>query len=221
MEKIKELLILLLSFLCGSAITYIANYFKGIEHIAFIICVIIIISLSGIIIYQKIKESRTTRFAVIVFILNSKNDLLLVLNKTHRILLPPCKTMMNNEMPHQAVQRILKEQVNLTPNDYEIDLHLHKQIYQFDRVLDCYTPFAAQQEYITKQSKNIRYHYSLEYVYRIKDNVKLDPSTEYFPRFFSLVEINAMTPECKPFQDIIKRYNNILQILNTNEEMNK
>lgn len=213
MDKWKEYLVLLLSFLCGTGLTYLSKVFGGIEKIVFFICILIIAALAGIIAYQKRRDNKTTRFAIIVFLLDYKDDMILVMNKTHHIWLPPCKTMKTNEMPHQAVERILRDQVGLAPSDYFIDTRVHTLTGEFDRVFDCYTPYAAQQEFVTKQSQNVQYHYSLIYVYKLKPNVELNRATDFFPNVYSLEKINAIEDRIKPFRDIIQRYEILLEHL--------
>lgn len=157
MGKVKNVIKIVLSFLLGTAITYLIKMFNGVHQIIFIVCILLIWALIAIIIYQKIKEYKNTRYAVIVFLLNNNDELLLVLNQTHKILLPPCKTMKTYEMPHQAVERILKQQVGLNKEDYYIDRRFHRKKEKLYRVLDCYSPYATQQEFITKQSKKVRF----------------------------------------------------------------
>lgn len=215
MKKTKDNLLLILSFICGSGLTYFAKIFQHAEPIYFFACVVVIVALLYIVIRQKVKELKMTRFAVIVFMLNKDNKLLLTLNGTHKIWLPPCKTMLSNEMPHQTVERIMKNQVGLESTQYEIDERFHeKKEIAFYRVLDCITPYASQQEFITTQSKGVRYHYSLIYVYKIKEGVYVNRNTEYVPQFFSLENISEMEEKVRPFQDIIQRYKLILDELN-------
>lgn len=213
MEKIKEVLKIILPFIFGAALSYIIKLFNGIEQFVFILCVIVIIILLVIIALQKYKESKNVRFALIIFLLNEKDELLLTFNHTHKILLPPCKTMKTYEMPHQAVERILKDQVGLEKDAYEIDTRFHKNTGNFYRVLDCPAPYAAQQEFSTKQSKRIRFHYSLIYVYKLKAGIEIDETTDFFPRFFSMLQIGEIEENIKPFQDIIMRYKEIMSVL--------
>lgn len=131
MEKVKEFLKIILPFIFGTALSYVIKLFNGIEQLVFILCVIVIAILLGIIIVQKYKESKNVRFALIIFLLNDRDELLLTFNRTHKILLPPCKTMKTYEMPHQAAERILKDQVGLKKDAYEIDSRFHKNTGNF------------------------------------------------------------------------------------------
>lgn len=221
MKKIKSIIKIILSFLLGTSITYLTKLFKGTEQIIFIVCVLLILILIAIIIFQKIKENKNTRYAVIIFLLNKNDELLLVLNQTHKILLPPCKTMKTYEMPHQAVERILKHQVSLNKEDYYIDTRFHRKKEKLYRVHDCYSPYATQQEFITKQSKKVRYHYSFIYIYKLKENVSIDDETIFFPQFFTLDEILNIEDDIKPFQDIIQRYKKVLKQINNKEKGKK
>ena len=89
MERFKEVLKVILSFILGTALSYIIKLFTGVEQFVFILCIIIIVILLSIIVFQKYKENKIVRNAVIIFLLNDDNELLLVHNHTHRILLPP------------------------------------------------------------------------------------------------------------------------------------
>ena len=216
MEKFKEVLKVILSFILGTALSYIIKLFTGIEQLVFVLCIIIIVILFSIIIFQKYKENRMVRNAVIIFLMNDNDELLLVHNHTHKILLPPCKTMKAYEMHHQAVERVIKNQVGLTKEQYKIDERFHRKTKNLFRVLDFPAPYAAQQEFSTRQSKRIRFHYSFIYVYKLKPNVEIDETIDFFPRFFSLAQIEQIEEKLRPFQDIIMRYREMINDINQN-----
>jgi len=214
-DSLKKFFTIVLSFILGTAISYITKLFAGVEQFIFVLCIIIIILLVGIVIFQKYKENKRVRFAIIIFLLNDQDELLLVHNHTHEILLPPCKTMKVFEMPHQAVERVLKEQVGINKNMYVIDERFHEKPNNMFRVLDCPAPYAAQQEFSTRQSGRIRFHYSFIYVYKLKHDAVIDDTTDFFPRFFNLTQINTIEEKLKPFQDIILRYEKMLSFINS------
>lgn len=214
LKKIKGIVISLLAFFSGTIIAYIVELFSGIEKAIVVIVLALIAILIFISGYEYYKKKKYIRYSIIVFVLNSKNELLLVLSPHHHRLIPPGGSMNDYEMPHLAVERMLKTQADLDREDYVFHESFHNKVGRYGRVLDCVAPFATQHEFITAQSKNVRYHYSFIYVCRLKKHVDINTNLSCFPNFYSIEEIKEMEDSVKPFQDIIIRYGEMLQKLN-------
>ena len=53
-------------------------------------------------------------------------------------------------------------------------------------------------------------------MYKLKPNVEIDETIDFFPRFFSLAQIEQIEEKLRPFQDIIIRYREMINDINQN-----
>ncbi len=152
---------------------------------------------------------RFGRYAVLIFFLNSKNQLLLIRHPYHKCYLPPGGRLSQWELPHEAVSRKLKEEVGVT--SYELHPTFHNPpVVISEKVEDVPRPYTVHMEH-RRQRNLIRFHYAFVYVCRFKGNDETLPRVaDYEPHFFDLESIYNMPRGTIPYDDIIRRYEDIL-----------
>jgi 8-oxo-dGTP pyrophosphatase MutT (NUDIX family) len=150
--------------------------------------------------------------AVLVYLLDSKDRVLLIRHPFHKVRLPVGGRLLVDENPHEAVARVLGEEAGVT--NFEFDKKFHEPSKVVSEVVSQVpAPFAAHIER-RKQRDNIFYHYAFVYVCRYEEQSKAPNSTAYQPAWFTFDEMASMAHGERPFEDIHRRYAHILLKLN-------
>lgn len=155
---------------------------------------------------------RYGRFAVLIFFLNSKNELLLIKHPYHGCLLPPGGRLKQWELPHIGVANRLREETRII--DFEFHPKFHNSNLMISEVVENVPrPYSVHMEH-RKQRGLVRFHYAFVYVCRFRgqDQV-LEPVDGYLPRWMGLTEIYQLPKGLIPYDDIIRRYEDILKNL--------
>jgi ADP-ribose pyrophosphatase YjhB (NUDIX family) len=157
---------------------------------------------------------RYGRYAVLIFFLNSENKLLLIKHPFHGCLLPPGGRLKQWELPHVAVAKRLKEETKI--EDFEFHPQFHNPNLMISEIVESVPrPYSVHMEH-RKQRGLVRFHYAFVYVcHFIGSDMPLQPVEDYQPRWLSLPEIYQLPKGVIPYDDIIRRYEDILTHLNS------
>lgn len=155
---------------------------------------------------------RYGRFAVLVFVLNKKNQLLLVSHPYHKRRIPPGGRLAQWELPHTAVTAKLKDEANILNFEFHSLFH-KKHLVISELVEDVPRPYSVHMEH-RRQRSLVKFHYAFIYIVRCLEEGGYRFRSEYDPKWFSLQEIKEMPRDQIPFDDIIRRYEDILEQLN-------
>jgi ADP-ribose pyrophosphatase YjhB (NUDIX family) len=164
------------------------------------------------IVFQYIRYGR---YAVLVFFLHKNNKLLLIRHPFHGCLLPPGGRLNQWELPHKAVAKKLEEEAGIT--EFEFHPKFHNPDYMISEVVeDVPRPYSVHMEH-RKQRGLVKFHYAFVYVCRFKGAVTpLENKPDYQPRWLSLEEIYQLPKGDIPYDDILRRYEDILHSLGFN-----
>jgi ADP-ribose pyrophosphatase YjhB (NUDIX family) len=154
---------------------------------------------------------RFGRYAVLVFFLNRQKKLLLIKHPYHNVLLPPGGRLRQWELPHDAVARVLKEEACIDEHQFEFHPLFHEGEHVISEIVQSVPrPYSVHME--RRQQRGwLHFHYAFVYVcrYRQADRV-ITVVPQYAPRWYSLKEIESSAPSDRPFDDIIRRYEELL-----------
>jgi 8-oxo-dGTP pyrophosphatase MutT (NUDIX family) len=152
---------------------------------------------------------RYGRYAVLIFFLNNRNDLLLIRHPFHKCYLPPGGRLKQWELPHEALAKRLREETGITA--FDLHPHFHNRTLVISEIVeDVPRPYSVHMEH-RRQRGLVRFHYAFVYVCKFKGRDEELPQVEtYEPRFFSLQQIYNMPRGVIPYGDIIRRYEDIL-----------
>jgi hypothetical protein len=133
----------------------------------------------------------------------------MIMHPHHKVLLPPGSRLGYHEAPHEAVARVLKEEMGL--DRQEIEFWPKEAWKRSDRVEIVQPPFQVQVER-RKQRLGIAEHYDFVYVCTI-DGVKPPLQSMLNPQWKSIQDLkqlrNEDRPE-KPFSDVVPTYEKII-----------
>jgi ADP-ribose pyrophosphatase YjhB (NUDIX family) len=161
-----------------------------------------------------------SRFAVLIFVLDQSNRILLIKHPYHRRLLPPGGRLKTGELPHEAVGSKLREEAGITA--FEFDKIFHHQIRKSqsisnsaltDNVEEVVCPYYVHLEH-RRQRDGVEGHYAFVYVCRVNNGSLNMKSLDYNPRFYSMEEFDDLNFSERPFEDVILRYAIILRRIN-------
>ena len=156
-----------------------------------------------------IQYFRYGRYAVLIFFLNSKNELLLIRHPFHKCYLPPGGRLNQWELPHEAVAKRLKEETGIESFQLHPQFHNPKLVIS-EIVEDVPRPYSVHMEH-RRQRGFVSFHYAFVYICKFKGRDEPLPRVEgYEPAFFTLQQIYVMPRGTIPYDDIIRRYEDIL-----------
>jgi len=206
--------VILVSIVIGIVINAASGYISEKAPNIGLISAISVASLVGIwaiyrlskFVYQNLKRGR---YAVLIFLIDSDYRLLLIKHPFHGVYIPPGGRLNASEPPHMAVARVLSEEVGLDrfefhPLFHERDIQLSEVVQQVPR------PFAVHMER-RSQRDWVPFHYAFLYVCRPTLQPFIPPdSLSHKPRWFNLEEVYNLPHGDYPFDDIVRRYEQIL-----------
>jgi ADP-ribose pyrophosphatase YjhB (NUDIX family) len=155
---------------------------------------------------------RYGRYAVLIFFLNNNNQLLVIKHPFHGCLLPVGGRLKQWELPHLAVKRKLKEEAGIGDFMFHPEFH-DEQLMISEIVENVPRPYSVHMEHRTQRGI-AKYHYAFVYVCRFKGgDENIDIQNEHQPSWKSLEQLQRMPRQVRPFDDIIIRYEDILNQL--------
>jgi len=156
---------------------------------------------------------KTGRFAVLIFFLNSKNELLLIQHPFHKRFLPVGGRLKPGELPHEAVKKRLKEEAGISNFIFHPDFH-NENLMISELVENVPRPHSVHKEF-RKQRGPVWFHYAFVYVCKFSTNDEnIDDSNEHRPSWKTLQQIKRLPQATRPFDDIINEFGDILKQLN-------
>lgn len=157
------------------------------------------------------------RFAVLMFILDTANRLMLVHHPFHKRLIPPGGRLNDGEIPHEAVKRRLLEETGISAFDFHPDFHRPLRVIS-ERVEDVPGPYSVHMEH-RRQRDDVMFHYAFVYVCQFTGgNINKPSNSSYQPQWYTLEEVKALPRDMIPFDDIIRRYEDILDRLSRRQQ---
>ena len=149
-------------------------------------------------------------YAVLIFFLNKRNELLLIKHPFHGCYLPPGGGLKQGEVPHLAVAERLKEETGIQEFEFHPKFH-NSDLVISEKVRDVPSPYSVHFE-LREQSTGAEYHYAFVYVCRFKGaDQALAPLKDYQPAWMYLEKIYKLPQGEIPFDDIMVRYEDILR----------
>lgn len=147
------------------------------------------------------------RYAVLAFALDPQDRIALAQHPYHRRLIPPGGRLKTLELPHDAVKRVLLEEAGVT--QFSFDPHFHSAVASYtDTVTILPEPHRIQRE-DRMQRGLVKFHYAFVYVLRAESDA-IQRTEPYNAKWYTLAQVHALLPPQRPFDDIVKRYEDIL-----------
>lgn len=160
------------------------------------------------------KAYTSDRLAVLLFVLDEKKRLLLIEHPKHKRLLPPGGRIPFLQMPHDWVKQVLYRETGITPDKFVFDKIFHPDEPPFTDSVDVVpAPYRVQREHRTQRG-GVRRHYAFIYVLRTSEYSISSYLHSYNPSWYTIDDYNKLKPPRRPFDDIEKRYMDILNKLN-------
>lgn len=201
---------IVVAIVVGLATTYIQELDERFKSIAFWIVM-------GVVVLWGVVEATAQllavlyfgkgRYAVLIFVLDDADRLLLVTHPYHRRLITPGGRLKVLELPHDAVARVLRTEAGISTFEFSSLFHAKQAAYT-ESVTIVPQPYMVQRE-DRKQRGFVRFHYAFVYVVRCAHgNVGAIP--QYQPTWYSRSEIEKLMSPDRPFDDVVDRYDDIL-----------
>jgi 8-oxo-dGTP pyrophosphatase MutT (NUDIX family) len=157
------------------------------------------------------------RYAVLIFALDDRWRVLLVEHPFHQRLIPPGGRLKLLELPHEAVGRFLSEEAGVPRTRFSFSPAFHEPESPYtDTVTIIPQPHRVQRE-DRRQRSLVKFHYAFVFVVDV-DDADVGANEQYRPRWYRWDEVDAMRPPHRPFDDIVRRYRDILDILEAEQE---
>jgi ADP-ribose pyrophosphatase YjhB (NUDIX family) len=152
---------------------------------------------------------RYGRFAVLVFFVNSKKELLLVKHPFHGCYLPVGGRLNQWELPHNAVKRKLSEEAGI--KDFIFHPKFHNENLMISEIVENVPrPYSVHMEH-RNQRGIVKFHYAFVYVCKFKGRDEpIEIANEHQPCWKNIEDIRKLAKGLRPFDDIIIRYEDIL-----------
>lgn len=117
-------------------------------------------------------------------------------------------------MPHDWVKQVLYRETGITPDKFVFDKIFHPDEPPFTDSVDVVpAPYRVQREHRTQRG-GVRRHYAFIYVLRTSEYSISSYLHSYNPSWYTIDDYNKLKPPRRPFDDIEKRYMDILNKLN-------
>lgn len=206
---------LLLAAIVNIFSDYVSENYQQIQIILFPLVILSIViwflTMVGKVLLNKIMAGK---YAVEVFVLNDKNELLVYYHPYHDKHIPPGGRVKDSEFPDETVKNRLQERVGLQPSDYTYHELFHpdlnpatKDIGKVERVPN---PFIVQKEF-RRQRGLKKFHYDYFYVLRLTNPKPTFLHSQYQPiRFVDKSTLEHMIASKKSFSDVLDAYERIL-----------
>jgi hypothetical protein len=153
------------------------------------------------------------RFANLVFVIDDAGNMVVINHPVYKKLNPPGSRLRLFEAPHEAIGRVLHEELGLEdqPGVWRLDEEIHPPMTTF-QVRLAPRPFQVQVE-PGKHRRRVREHVDFIYVCRIKGVRPPLNSASYSPTWVSYDEFLKL-PEHLKFTDVPQTFHRILGELN-------
>jgi hypothetical protein len=170
-----------------------------------------VILVLGLVVYALVRVAMLAinyylndRFAILVFVLDDKDRLLLYRHPHFQRHIPPGGRLALSEAPDVAVKSRLATKAGITA--YFFDPHFHAPRFPIsEKVEEAVRPFGVHWEH-RRQRGGVRSHYSFIYVCRIAEGATAGSEC----RWVTLDDLREMDVHTRPFDDIIAKYQQIL-----------
>jgi len=200
----------------GLSTRFLAGYSPRAEAFAFWV---LIVGVSGWLLIAILRLTLSVlyfgkgRYSVLIFALDEQSRLLLVRHPYHKRLIPPGGRLRVFELPHAAVSRVLAEEANLKTFSFHPAFHRQIEGYS-DTVTILPQPYSVQRE-DRRQRGFVRFHYAFVYVVIAQAADLGSPPEGYQPRWCGKEQVTNMVAPDRPFDDVVKRYLDIISELPT------
>lgn len=196
------------------------------KGIGLVILILLIIWLTFNIIRIVIHLVTYGRYAIEIFLLDDKNNLLLIYHPYHKRWIPPGGRLKLFELPHEALVKKLKEESGLDENNFELHPVFHGDYFPkiIGKAEKVPRPYIVQKEH-RMQRRFVKFHYDFIYVCRFvgtKPNLDTNINGDlYKPTWFNIENVEKISKEeGKPFDDVIDTYKNILKKISEKTKRN-
>jgi hypothetical protein len=158
---------------------------------------------------------RRGRYAAQALVLDADRRLLLMIHPYHRRRIPIAGRIALYELPHEAVERLLRSRAGfaITP-PFSTSFHTTEEAYS-NAVENVPQPYRVQREN-RPQRGLVPFHYTFIYVMEASKDAPNQQLAPYYPRWYSLDEVLNIDESERPFDDVIRRYREVLDALSGN-----
>ena len=197
MDLIKHWIIAGISLVFGIYIEYLFDLTGEKQLVLYsIILLVFIIIFSGIVYVEIQQRLHRMKYTVLIFVLDSKNNLLTVHNEYHKRTMIPCGSLWGSKTPLEAVKEYLKSQTGIDVED------CYSKTNSFILQDHDIKPYAAQLEFISKHKRNVALHYSFSFFLHLKKD--LDDKKDF--KFMNITELENLPEDNALFSDLLQRY---------------
>lgn len=163
---------------------------------------------------KKLDEIAPRRFANLVYLISTRGKVALIERKFYKKLVPPGTRLGYHEEPHDAILRVLEEQLGL--KDVKLDFwppfseRTYKDKQDDGQVTLVPVPYQVQKE-MRKHPEGIPEHYDFVYVCLVEEELKMHGNMN--PDWYSLGQIKSREENSKygiTFPDIIPTLERLL-----------
>jgi len=151
------------------------------------------------------------RFANLVYLFDDEMNVAVIIHPYHKRIQPPGSRLGYHEPPHEAVRRVVKEELGL---DFEAITFVPNDREQIGNVTFVPPPIRVQVER-HKQRLGVAEHYDFVYLCLIS-GIRPELSSALSPRWMSLAELRAVASkqvEQAPFADIVPTVTRFIPIV--------
>ena len=139
---------------------------------------------------KKLDELAPRRFANLVYLISRNRNVVLIEHKYHNKIIPPGKRLGYHEEPHDAILRVLKEELGVSNIKLQFWPVFVKRTYKDKKgdgqIVLVPVPYQVQKE-IRPQEEGIPEHYDFVYVCLTDDEFEMHGDMN--PRWYSLNEL--------------------------------
>lgn len=183
------------------------------KYIGWVSLIILLMSSVSYLIYRINQWIIPQRFANLIFLLDKNYRLATIVHPHYKRRQPPGSRLKYHEGPHEAIFRVLEEELGINPKDVEILSRSEtKKIGETNLVA---SPFQVQVEH-NKHRLGVKAHYDFLYICRTKGPPPELNSKKYDPAWKALQELKDIrdTDIYKaPFANIITTYESLKEEL--------
>jgi ADP-ribose pyrophosphatase YjhB (NUDIX family) len=182
------------------------------QYIGWISLIVLLISSLAYVFYRINQCIIPQRFANLIFLLDQQDRLATIVHPHHKRVQPPGSRLRYHEGPHEAIYRVLVEELGINPKDVEILSRSETvKIGETDLVA---SPFQVQVEH-NRQRLGVKAHYDFLYVCRTKvPTLVLD--SKYSADWKTLKQLKDIRDQDivrAPFANVIATYERLTEEL--------
>ncbi len=208
------------SLLIGLAASGLAPYFPNSFKLIGITSLLLLSAILIFYIWLRIlNKFIPRRFANSIFCIDSSNNLALILHPHYKRYQPPGSRLGYHEAPHNAVKRVMHEELGLKPGEYTL-VSNEKKLNKYGNNQIVPKPYLVKTE-TGRHRFGIVEHYDYVYVCFI-DGIKSSINSNLAPKWFSLDDIHKLTVndvEKAPWGDVIPIFEKIVSEIDLLKQM--